>query len=175
VSSIKSNKLRGASTETVVRNWLRDRYGWDVERIRLSGVLDRGDLTGVPGLMIEVKSTKLVSWSLMKWVRECRRQAKVVDADWVLVVRPHRRPHPRQYFALYENGLFLPGESLHLIPAHAESTAQPSMVIEGAEEIGLPPVGLVSCTVTNPPGIYCERAPQFFTRYYNRLNVEVEA
>lgn len=169
MSTIKGNKARGARTEIIVRDWLIERFAWPVERVRLDGVQDRGDLTGVPGLMIEVKSTKDVRWKLSKWVTEARRQGRIVGADWVIVVRPRLQPHFRQYWVLYDNPDFLPVK-FDLLPSFSEACTNPAHVIEAKEGLGYPSPGLVSVTTGGTKlGVYCERAPLFFTRYYSMM------
>lgn len=49
-------KAKGTAAETAVVNFLR-RSGWPhCERRALSGALDKGDIAGIPGVVIEVKN-----------------------------------------------------------------------------------------------------------------------
>lgn len=53
----QSAKQAGTSWETAIVNTLVDK-GWvHAERRRLNGILDRGDIAGIPGLVIEAKNT----------------------------------------------------------------------------------------------------------------------
>lgn len=55
--SRQSAKQAGTSWETAIVNTLVDQ-GWvHAERRRLSGANDKGDIAGIPGLVIEAKNT----------------------------------------------------------------------------------------------------------------------
>jgi hypothetical protein len=54
-SQARQAKARGRDSENFVVEYLRSR-GYRVERRRLSGVDDCGDLTGINGLVCEIKS-----------------------------------------------------------------------------------------------------------------------
>jgi hypothetical protein len=58
--SLKSAKAAGAAFETSIANWLADEVDDRIERRRLSGALDKGDISGVrinnKRLVIECKN-----------------------------------------------------------------------------------------------------------------------
>ena len=81
----------GTATETAVVRVLRS-HGWpSAERRRLEGSLDRGDVTGTPGIVWEVKggesARRASDLQVVVWLRETERERENADADHgVLVV-----------------------------------------------------------------------------------------
>lgn len=95
-------KAKGRAVENQAVQWLRD-HGWPAaERRRLAGVADKGDIAGVPGCCIEVKSA--AQWAPVRWLRECEVERVNADAvvawvmarprggtnvdDWVVMMTP---------------------------------------------------------------------------------------
>lgn len=95
-------KTKGRETENQAVDWLREQ-GWaDAERRRLQGALDQGDVAGVPGTCIEVKSA--AEWKPVQWLREttvetfnagadigfvmARPRGGTDVADWVIMMTP---------------------------------------------------------------------------------------
>ena len=80
-------KAKGRNAESAVVDLAR-RSGWPhAERRRLEGVQDRGDVAGMPGLVVEVKSGARLD--LAGWLAETERERLVDGADYgVLVVKP---------------------------------------------------------------------------------------
>ena len=65
-------KMKGTAAETAVVSFLRQN-GWPhAERLALQGKLDRGDVTGTPGVVWEVKSHATSHWSA--WLREAEAE-----------------------------------------------------------------------------------------------------
>ena len=54
------SKQRGTAFETAIVAYLRDHGYPHAERRALHGTLDRGDVAGVPGVVIEAKATKAI-------------------------------------------------------------------------------------------------------------------
>lgn len=52
------SKQKGTAWETAVVNYLRERGHIHVERRAMNGALDRGDIAGIPGLVLECKAHK---------------------------------------------------------------------------------------------------------------------
>lgn len=79
-------KAAGRETENMVVAWLRARGYAHAERRRLRGVLDVGDITGVPGLVIEAKkgNTRALGSLLGELEAECANDG---DAPGLLIVR----------------------------------------------------------------------------------------
>lgn len=73
--TLQNNKAKGARYERDVCEMLTEELGQPVERRRLEGQLDRGDVAGIPGLIIECKNEK--AWKVWQWLREAKREAAV--------------------------------------------------------------------------------------------------
>jgi hypothetical protein len=65
---VNKSKIKGTSAETAVVNWLVSKGRKHVERRALAGLLDRGDIAGIPSVVIEVKNCKAIS--LSAWLKE---------------------------------------------------------------------------------------------------------
>ncbi len=92
-----TNKAKGTAAETAVVTYLKT---WDrpyVERRTLSGVNDRGDIAGIPGVVIEVKNEKTTK--LSEWLREAETEC-VNDGANVGVVWHKKRgtTNPGQWY-----------------------------------------------------------------------------
>lgn len=66
------SKAKGTAAETAVVRFLREAGFVQAERRTLSGVQDRGDIAGVPGVVIEVKNC--ARQELPAWVGEAERE-----------------------------------------------------------------------------------------------------
>lgn len=82
------SKRKGTSWEGDVAQFLRDNGFGPVERRALAGSNDRGDIAGIPGVVIEAKNCKTIT--LGAWLDEATRE-KVNDAADVGVVWIKRR------------------------------------------------------------------------------------
>ena len=95
-------KAKGRETENQAVAWLIE-HGWvNAERRRLQGSLDQGDVSGVPGICVEVKSA--AQWQPVKWLRETTAETINAKAeigicfarpkggtnvdDWVILMTP---------------------------------------------------------------------------------------
>lgn len=80
-------KRKGRTAEQAVVDLAR-RNGWPhAERRRLEGIQDRGDIAGMPGVVVEVKSGARLD--LPGWLRETERERVADGADYgLLVVKP---------------------------------------------------------------------------------------
>lgn len=84
-------KAKGRETENLVVEWLR-KQGWiHAERKRLQGSADQGDITGIPGMCIEVKSA--AHWQPVEWLRqtEIERMNSMAEVAWC-IARPKGKP-----------------------------------------------------------------------------------
>ncbi len=65
------NKQKGTAFETLVVRWLAENGFPYAERRALAGTHDCGDVTGIPGLVIECKTTKPCrsrsGWKKLLW------------------------------------------------------------------------------------------------------------
>ncbi len=80
-------RAKGTAAETAVANYLRFQ-GWPyAERRALSGPKDKGDITGTPGLVWEVKAGNRLD--IPGWLRETEIERVNAKADHgILVVKP---------------------------------------------------------------------------------------
>jgi hypothetical protein len=92
-------KAKGRAVENALVDWLRAR-GLDAERRRLAGSADKGDISGLPGVCVEVKSGggKL---QIPQWLRETETERMNAGADvGVLVIRPRGATDPASWWAV---------------------------------------------------------------------------
>jgi hypothetical protein len=98
VAKPSTAKAKGATTETLFVAWLRQ-WAPYVERRHLNGAHDRGDIAGLPGVVIEVKSGARID--LAGWMTELEAEvANDLAGLGVLVIRPKGRPHPDDWWAV---------------------------------------------------------------------------
>lgn len=77
-------KAKGRATENQAVEWLRSK-GWvNAERRRLAGTSDLGDIAGIPGMVIEVKSA--AQWQPTKWLAECEVERDNAQAELAFVM-----------------------------------------------------------------------------------------
>jgi hypothetical protein len=65
---MSKSKQKGTAAETAVVNWLQSKGRKHVERRTLNGSSDRGDIAGIPCVVLEVKNCARME--LSKWVQE---------------------------------------------------------------------------------------------------------
>jgi hypothetical protein len=76
---VNRSKQKGTSWESAIVDYLRA-YGWPhVERRTLNGAMDRGDIAGIPGVVIEAKSVKTIT--LGAFIDEADKERKNDKAD----------------------------------------------------------------------------------------------
>lgn len=81
---MNKSKIKGTKAETAVVNWLISKGRKHVERRALLGGNDRGDIAGIPGVVIEVKNVKTMA--LPQWLRELEAEMKNDKADTGVVI-----------------------------------------------------------------------------------------
>jgi hypothetical protein len=92
-------KRKGSSAELAVAKWL-NRLGWTgAERSRAGWTDDRGDIDGMPGVVIEVKNCKTLS--IPAWLRELEVEMKNAKA-WTgtLIVKRRGSTDPADWYAI---------------------------------------------------------------------------
>lgn len=90
---MNASKTKGTAWETEIVRYLRDDAGVvHAERRALAGVADRGDVAGVPGLVVSAKNC--AQMKLADWVREVEKQ-RTNARGAVGVVWHKRRGHAR--------------------------------------------------------------------------------
>lgn len=93
------SKQRGTAAESAVVAWLVAN-GWPAaERRALSGNKDKGDVAGIPGVVIEVKSCKTMD--LAGWVKEL--EAEMVNAEvsiGAVIAKKRGTTNPAEWYAV---------------------------------------------------------------------------
>ncbi len=91
-------KAKGTATETAFVNYLR-RWVPHAERRRLAGSRDRGDVAGLPGIVVEVKSGARLA--IAEWLAELDAEIEHDHAvHGLIVVRPKGKPDPADWFVI---------------------------------------------------------------------------
>jgi hypothetical protein len=70
---VSANRARGTRAESAVVAYLREAGAIHAERRSLNGANDRGDVAGIPGVVIEVKDHARIS--LAEFVDEAERES----------------------------------------------------------------------------------------------------
>jgi hypothetical protein len=84
---MSKSKQKGTLAETAVADLLRKVWP-TVERRALAGVNDKGDIAGIPKIVIEVKNQK--SYKISEWLKETNQEQLNAQADYgILVVKPN--------------------------------------------------------------------------------------
>lgn len=92
-------KRKGTAWESAVVRWLSDDGYANVERRALHGAYDRGDVAGIPGLVIEAKACKTLD--LAAWVGELEEEMRNDGAETGVVLAKRRgRADPKDAYAI---------------------------------------------------------------------------
>lgn len=84
---MSKSKQKGTLAETAVADYLRQTFP-TVERRALSGINDKGDISNVPGCVVEVKNQR--TYKIKEWMRETEIERQNAEADLgVLVIKPN--------------------------------------------------------------------------------------
>lgn len=84
---VNKPKIAGTNAESAVVRWLQDNGHPQAERRSLKGGKDWGDITGIPGICVEVKAGKTLL--LAQWLRETETERNNSRSDFgILVVKP---------------------------------------------------------------------------------------
>jgi hypothetical protein len=108
---MNASKAKGTAAETAVVRFLRANGYPHAERRALAGAQDRGDVAGIPGLMIEVKNEarlRLAEW-LDEALTEAGRKPHQVEGFGVGVVWHKRRgkSSPGDWYVTMDGWVFL--------------------------------------------------------------------
>ena len=85
---VNKPKQKGTAAESAVVSFLRTEGFPHAERLALQGGKDRGDITGIPGIVIEVKAVQ--EYAFNQWLNEARVERDNAGADFGLVVAKPR-------------------------------------------------------------------------------------
>lgn len=78
---MSKTRAKGTAAETAVVNYCHRRGRPHVERRALSGKNDRGDIAGIPGVVIEVKDHKVSSLNFPGYVDEANTERDNDNAE----------------------------------------------------------------------------------------------
>ena len=81
---MNKSKIKGTQAETAVVKWFVSKGRKHVERRALLGGNDRGDISGLPGVVVEVKNVKAME--LSQWVKELEVEMKNDKANTGVVI-----------------------------------------------------------------------------------------
>lgn len=102
---VNKPKQKGTAAESAVVSFLREHGFPYAERLALQGGKDRGDITGIPSIVAEVKSHQEYSFSA--WLKETEVERENADADFGFVVAKPRlvgTTRTGQWYALMYQG-----------------------------------------------------------------------
>jgi len=102
---VNKSKIKGTAAESAVVSFLRTRGFPHAERLALQGALDRGDITGIPGICVEVKNES--EYTLAGWLKELRAEVENSKADFGFVAaKPKAVGFTRvgQWYAIMNHG-----------------------------------------------------------------------
>jgi hypothetical protein len=85
---VNKPKMKGTMAESAVVSFLRTQGFPYAERLALQGGKDRGDITGIPGICIEVKNTQ--TYTLSSWLKEAMVEKENSGADFAFVAAKPR-------------------------------------------------------------------------------------
>lgn len=102
---VNKPKQKGTAAESAVVSYLHTQGFPHAERLALQGGKDRGDITGIPGIVIEVKAAQQYLFS--SWLAETEVERDNAKADYgILVAKPRMVGATRtgQWYALMRQG-----------------------------------------------------------------------
>ena len=85
---MSKSKQKGTAAETAVVKYLKENGFTQVERRALQGSLDKGDISGIEGLVIEVKDHKKMI--LSEWMKELEVEIDNANAKSGVVIHKRR-------------------------------------------------------------------------------------
>jgi hypothetical protein len=80
---LSASKAKGTAWESAIVQFLRNAGAAQAERRALAGSSDRGDIAGIPGVVIEAKSAARLD--LAGWLKEAEAERVNAGADLALV------------------------------------------------------------------------------------------
>ncbi|MGM9380310.1 hypothetical protein [Streptomyces antibioticus] len=116
---MSASKKKGTAAETAVVRFLRAVGFTYAERRSLNGTQDRGDIAGLPGIVIEVKNCS--RQELAAWVEEAEREGDRDGASLGVVWHKRRgKADPRDWFVTMSGLMFA-----HLLREYMEMPPLP--------------------------------------------------
>lgn len=81
-------KRKGTAAETAVVRYLEANGFPTAERRSLAGAADKGDVTGIPGIVIEIKAAK--KYEIPGWLKEAAQEGINAKAEYaILIMKPN--------------------------------------------------------------------------------------
>lgn len=103
---MSASKRKGTGAETAIVRFLREEGFPHAERRALNGAKDRGDIAGIPGLVIESKAG--ARCDLAEWVDEATVEQANDGADYGVVWHKRRgRTDPAAWFVTLTGAQFV--------------------------------------------------------------------
>lgn len=102
---ISTIKAKGRETENLLVEYLES-FGLEVERRRLTGAADQGDIAGWKNVCVEVKSGAKLD--IPGWMREL--EAEIINSKaktGFLAIRPKGKPNPKDWFIVMSTDRFM--------------------------------------------------------------------
>lgn len=85
---MSKQRAKGTAAETAVVNYLKANGFPDADRSPLRGTLDKGDVTGIKSVVIEIKNHKV--YAIPAWIRELEVEISNAQArTGFVVVKPN--------------------------------------------------------------------------------------
>ena len=85
---MSKSKQKGTAAETAVVKYLKTNGFNGVERRALTGAYDKGDISGIEGLVIEVKDHRTMT--LGQWMEELKVEIDNANAETGVVIHKRR-------------------------------------------------------------------------------------
>jgi hypothetical protein len=105
VQPMSAAKQKGTRFETAVVDWLKAAgFPW-VERRALNGSRDRGDISGIPGVVLELKNQQRIT--LAEWVDEAQHEANNAGAPiWAVIAKRKGKGNPGDAYVVMNLATF---------------------------------------------------------------------
>ncbi len=102
------SKQKGTAFERLIADYLAQYWPY-ADRAPLTGNKDRGDISGTPGIVWELKNAKTMR--LSEWLEETETERSNADADvGILVVKRRGYGRPSEQYAIVDLG-----DMIHLL------------------------------------------------------------
>lgn len=99
-------RAKGTRWESAIVTYLNEQGFVMAERRALAGALDKGDITGIPGVVIEAKNTKTIP--LAQFLDEAHAEARNANADvGVAWIKRRGRGSPADGYVLMDGETFI--------------------------------------------------------------------
>lgn len=94
-------RQKGTAAETAIVNYLRSRGFPFVERRAGNGIRDRGDIAGLPGVVIEAKAC--VKTDLAGWVAQAKQEAANAGVTrWAVWFKRKGTTNPANWYVVMD-------------------------------------------------------------------------